>query len=377
MKAKYLLYSFISLLLFATSCKKDDKEEPLVPIKDDLPEFYLAAASVDWGTLLPEYKMIANNSSQISLPQDLDFNPSQKNQLWVVNKGTENTGSSSVTFTDPGEASQTSKYIKDGNSWHFMSLTSALAFSPNGNWATSPNVLDANHGGGRYTGPALWSSDFSIYGIIGNPPTQLKNGSHLDMVHQSPYCMGIASEKDNIFWVFDGYYNNIIRYDFAADHGPGNDYHDDAKLRRYNEVTVKRDPNVPSHLILDKDRKWLYIVDGGNKRILRMDITTGSVSSSLPPVNEKVAEYSKMSGVTWEIFYDQGLNKPCGIEINSNRLFVSDYETGEIICLDVNTKKELARINTGTKGIMGLKIYNNRLWYVNAIDNTLMQVVPR
>ncbi len=44
---------------------------------------------------------------------------------------------------------------------------------------------------------------------------------------------------------------------------------------------------------------------------------------------------------------------------------------------DINTKKELARINTGGPGIMGLKIFNGKLWYVNATANTLMRVEPK
>ena len=375
MKSKCILPACCLILL--ASCKKEDKIDPPVQLKDDIPEFYKASVAESWGLILPEFKLTGNSSNQISMPQDLDFNPTKTNELWIVNKGTESTGSTTVTITNPGEADQKHVYIKDGNAYHFMSLTSALAFSENGNWGSSPNVLDANHKGGRYTGPTLWSSDFNIYGVIGNPPTSKINGSHLDMVHQSPYCMGIASEKENVFWVFDGYYNNIIRYDFVKDHGPGADFHADAKLRRYNEVKVNRDPNLPSHLILDKDKKWLYIVDGGNKRILRMDITTGTVAANLPPVNEVLAEYSRMEGVTWEVFYDQNMQRPCGIEIKDNRLFVSDYQTGELICIDVNTKKELARVNTGKPGTLGLKIYNGKLWYVNALENTLMRVDPK
>lgn len=274
-----------------------------------------------------------------------------------------------VIINNPGETNQTNLYRKDGNAWHFMSLPSALAFSENGNWANAANVLDANHSGGTFTGPALWSSDLAIFAQPSGG-----NGSHLDMVHQSPYTMGIAAEKDNVFWVFDGYYNNIIRYDFAADHGPGNDYHEDALLKRYSEVRVKRDANVPSHLILDKDKKWLYIVDTGNKKIIRMNIQTGSILNSLPPVNEVLTEYSRMSGVTWETFSDINLQKPNGIDINDNRLFVSDYETGDIICYDITTKLEIGRIHTLVKGITGIKIYKGKIWYVNSIDHTCKMV---
>ena len=35
--------------------------------------------------------------------------------------------------------------------------------------------------------------------------------------------MGIASEEENVFWVYDDYSNDIAMYDFAEDHGPGND----------------------------------------------------------------------------------------------------------------------------------------------------------
>lgn len=376
MKIRVLFLTALIATCVAIGCRKKEKPAP-IPLKNDLPEFFKEAQPSEWGKQSPEFLVIANGANKIAIPQDLDFNPTKENELWVVNKGTEATGSSTVTFINPGEANQQYFYVKDGNAWHFMSLTSALAFSNNGNWATSPNVLDANHGGGRYTGPALWSSDLNIYGKVGNPSTQAFNGSHLDMVHQSPYCMGIAAEKDNVFWVFDGYYNNIIRYDFAADHGPGKSYHDDAILNRYNEVKVKRDPAVPSHLVLDKDKKWLYIVDGGNLRILRMDITTGNYAGSLPPVGEVIASYSRMANVTWEVFFDQNLQKPCGIDIVDNRLFISDYNTGEIICIDVNTRQELARISTGTPGIMGIKVLNGRLWYVNSSQNTLNVINPR
>jgi len=130
-------------------------------------------------------------------------------------------------------------------------------------------------------------------------------------------------------------------------------------------------------MILDADKKWLYIVDGGNKRILRMDINTGNIAGNLPPINEVLTEYVRISGVTWEVFYDSALQKPCGIDINGSRLFISDNETGDILCIDVKTKKEMGRINTGSPGITGIKVRNNRLWYVNATNHTLMAVIPK
>ncbi len=370
MKSRLSVVCLLFLLLVITSCKKDsDEEDPKTPepkIINSIPEFFPEASEGDYGKLLPQIKIIASSTNKIAIPQDLDFHPTRTNEIWIVNKGTEATGGTNVIISNAGETNQSSIFLQDGNAWHFMSLPSALAFSTNGNWANSANVLDANHSGGRFTGPALWSSDMAIFAQPSGG-----NGSHLDMVHQSPYTMGIAAEKDNVFWVFDGYYENIIRYDFAQDHGPGNDYHEDALLRRYSEVKVKRDPNVPSHLVLDDAKKWLYIIDGGNKRILRLDINTGSVVLTLPPIDENLAEYSKMGGATWEIFTDINLQKPCGIDIVENRLFVTDYATGEIICYDVNTKSELGRLQTGKPGIAGIKVYNHKVWFVNALENTV------
>lgn len=371
-KFKQITYSLFILSIVISSCKKDNEINPTEDTnKSIVPEFFKGSNG-----LSPEFLEIANSTSQIAIPQDLDFNPIRQNELWIINKGTENTGGSTVMLIEVGTPQQKYDYRRDGNAWHFMSLPSALSFSKNGNWATSANVLDANHSGGTFTGPTLWSSDLDIYAKDHGPGT---NGSHLDMLHTSPYSMGIESESENIFWVFDGYNGNIVKYNFAADHGPGQHYHGDGKVHRYTEVKIKREPNVPSHMVLDNNLQWLYIVDGGNKRILRMNIQTGKKLRDLPLVNEELAEYWEMSGTIWEEFIPSsfGLNKPCGIEISENRLFVSDYETGEIICFDLNTKTEISRINTGSKGIMGITLGPDKLLYfVNSIKNNIQKINP-
>ncbi|NNC96417.1 MAG: hypothetical protein HKN92_12735, partial [Chitinophagales bacterium] len=224
------------------------------------------------------FEEIATSTNQVSIPRDLDFHPNYAlKQLWIINKGTEASGGSTVIIDNAGETNQFSQYVQDGNAWHFMSLPTAIDFSDNGNFATTPGVQDANHSGGTFTGPSLWPSDLSIYGIVGNPPSASFNGSHLDMLHGSPYSMGIAHEKDNVFWVFDSHNQEIVRYDFKEDHGPGKDYHADAHVRRYSEVVVKRNgTHIPNHMVLDKSSWWLYIVENLNSRVLRLDINSGS-----------------------------------------------------------------------------------------------------
>ena len=322
----------------------------------------------------PVFEIIATAANQLNRPTDLDFFPILgKNELWVVNQRTETSGGSTVTFYNVGTSSQTALHRVDGNAWHFMSLPTGIAFGDNFNWATSPGVQDANHGGGTFTGPTLWSSDPEIYAQPSGG-----NGSHLDMLHGSPYSMGIAHETDNAYWVTDTWNEHVVRYDFVEDHGPGNDDHADAMVRRYQEVDVRRDGDVPSHLVLDKTTGWLYVVDNGNDRILRLDINSGNVAASLPPINEPLAEHSRMENVTWEVIADEGLDRPCGIEVMENRLLVSNYGSGDIIVYDIdNAFAELGRIVTNEPGITGIKVGpEGNIWYTNRTQNRLTKVVP-
>ena len=325
------------------------------------------------------FTTIANSSNQVSIPTDLDFHPNLTNsELWVTLKGTENSGGKTITIYDAGKANQTEEVKQDGNAWHFMSLPTGIAFSKNGNFATSPGVYDANHDGGMpFTGPTLWSSDPLIYAQNAGPGT---NGSHLDMLHASPYSQGIASEKENVFWVFDGNSNDIVRYDFVEDHGPGNSYHGDGIIRRYSDVSVLKDPNgnAPSHLVL-KDN-WLYVSDFGNNRVIRLNINTGfnGGNPSYGPF-EELAEYSKITGYEWEtvVSSSSNLTGPTGIDIIGNRMIISEFNTGDIIIYDISSipAVELFQISTGSTGVAGVKIGpNGKIWYVNSYDNTIMRI---
>ncbi len=326
----------------------------------------------DYLNTIPVFSPINTGSDNLNKPTDLDFFPIlAKNELWVVNQRIEADGGSTTTFYNAGEPDQSSLHRVDGNAWHFMSLPTALAFSDNGNFATSAGVQDANHNNGTFTGPTLWSSDPDIYAQPSGG-----NGSHLDMLHGSPYSMGIASETENAFWVFDGWNNEIVFYDFVDDHGPGNDDHADGIVRRYKDFNVQRDGDIPNHLTLDKTNGWLYIVDNGNDRILRLDINSGNIGGTLPEINEPLAEHSSVVNTTWEVIIDNGLERPCGIEIMENRLLVSDYANGDIIIYDIdNNFAELGRIATEQTGITGIKIGpDGNIWYTNRLTNSVTKV---
>ncbi|MBK8966207.1 MAG: T9SS type A sorting domain-containing protein [Lewinellaceae bacterium] len=322
----------------------------------------------------PVFETIPTPANQLNLPTDLDFFPILgKNELWVINERNEDIGGSTLTIYDAGTPDQSFLHRVDGNAWHFMSLPTGIAFGDNFNWANSPGVKDANHNNGTFTGPTLWSSDPAIYAMPSGG-----NGSHIDMLHGSPYSMGIAHEVDNVYWVFDGWNETLVRYDFQEDHGPGNDDHSDAIVRRYTEIKVKADRPVPSHLVLDKASGWLYVVDNGNDRVLRLDINSGQVNNTLPLINEPLAEHSAVNTVTWEVIIDQGLSRPSGIEFIENRLLVSDYATGDIVVYDMdNNFAEIGRIATGQPGITGLKVGpDGAIWYTNRTQNSLRKISP-
>jgi len=344
-----------------------------INVKDPIPNIIPSYTSVN-NTFT--YDVIVNSSNQVNTPRDLDFHPN--GDLWVINTGTENSGGSTVKVSSPGAAGQTSLWKQDGNAWHFMSLPSGIAFNNNGDFANSTSVLSANHNGSTFTGPSLWSSDPLIYAQDHGPGT---NGSHLDMLHESPYSMGIAFEKDNVFWVYDDFSNDIVMYDFAEDHGPGNDDHDDGRVRRFQGMGLSAiNHTIVNHLVLDGDQKWLYFVDGGNQRVLRLDITTGTTNGapSWGP-QETLAEYKKMIGFTWEEVVTTGLFQPAGIDIIDDKLVVTDHSNGDIVFYDVNTipAMEIGRIQTNEPGIMGTVIGpDGKLWYANATLNKVVKIDP-
>jgi len=287
-------------------------------------------------------------------------------------------GGSTVIFHNAGLDNHSSEYRKDSYSRHFMNNASSIAFDDNGFFANTLECQDANYNSnGFFSGPTLWDSDLSIYAVMNQDGPLL--GSHLDMIHQSPYSMGIEyAGSGNIYWVFDGYHSSIVRYDFAMPHEIGGSDHSDGRVWRYDEVDILRQEGIPSHMVLDDESGLLYIADTGNQRILRFNTNSGNYSYDLSPYGESLEEYHMMENADWEILIDQGLESPSGIDLFNDHLVVSDHSTGNIIFYDisVNPPIELGRIDTGNENsIMGIKIDpNQKIWYVNYQNNSLIRV---
>ena len=322
-------------------------------------------------------------------PRDLDFHTdsSRLNELWVINENSAvydpTFGGSTVTYYNAGLDSQWSEYRKDSYSAHFMHTASALAFSDNGGFANALDVQDANNNpNGYFSGCTLWEADTSIYARINQNGPEL--GSHWDMLHQSPFSVGIAAETDNTYWLFDGFHNTIAKYNFQdphPDHEHGGEDHSDGLIYRYDEISVNRVTGLSSHMVLDHSNDMLYISDTGNQRIIRMNINAGEVGSDLDPYGENIEGYYSMINADYETVIDSGLASPTGIDIYNTFLLVSDYSTGDIHIYDLEPTNQFQLIHKlGTdiiEDLMSIKVGpDGTIWLVSTSANKLYQIVP-
>ena len=323
------------------------------------------AASVPELGASPTFTTIATAADGLDVPRDLTIHPT-RDQLWTINQGTEGI----TIVSDPGGSRQRAETLIDVMHEHFMSEPSAIAFGKTGTFATCQESI--NHGN-HFMGPTLWQTD--VYAQVNQEVGSPLLGSHIDMLHQSPLCMGIAHDHDNVYWVFDGQNGHVVRYDFQRDHGPGYDDHSDGIVRRYPEATLRRRAGVPGHLVLDASTGFLYAADTGRDRVIRLDTTTGTATPLAPPRNEPLIEYSQVRGATVEVFAT-GIAGASGLAIANGRLFVGSFDTGEIVAVDLATGAELGRVATGASGLMGLAWGQGKLWFADGVANKVVRIDP-
>ncbi|HET9957694.1 MAG TPA: hypothetical protein VFQ61_24520 [Polyangiaceae bacterium] len=258
---------------------------------------------------------------------------------------------------------------RDGNAWHFMRRPTSIAFGDNGNLATCGEARTDNYEDEviDYSGPTLWSSDPSIFGAT---PQADQNGTHLDMLHSTPYCMGIEHERGNIYFTFNGKLGAIDRYDFKEPHQIGGEDHSDGELYRYAEGEFTRAPEIPSHLALDRERQMLYVADTGNGRVARLDITSGSMGDDVE-TNDPIHVHVSMVGAIVDTFVKGApLTAPSGVVVVSSNVFVTDNATSRIHAFDPQGH-ELASMETGlpSGSLAGIAIGPDERLYLADLKN--------
>ena len=350
-----------SLFLAGCTGGKDDPAEGVT-----VPESLGPEGVAEFGAT---FTVRGTEADGLSTPRDLAFHPDRPTELWTVNRATDAT----VLYFDAGGAGQTSADLRDVARGHFMDAVSSISFGAANTFGT---CQESTNGGNDFMGPVLWPADLAIY----TQPPQVdwgELGTHLDMLHQSPMCMGIAWDEANKYWVFDGQNANLVYYDFGVDHGPGHDDHSDGIVRRFTDVELTRLPQVTSDMVLDHVTGILYIADTGTGRVLWVDTNTGEEIGTLTQSMEPLAEYTEWNGAEQGVLV-RGLDSPSGLAIDGNRLFMTDNASNIIVAFDLaDGGKPLGRLQTPAQSIMGLTIgADGKIWYVDAGANELVRIDP-
>lgn len=338
----------------------------------------------------PTVTTIASAADGLRDPLDLDFNRTalHPHDLWVVTA--ESKGHAITIIHNAGTPQQTVRLKKDSRASHFMWRTMGIAMGNNGAFGTAqngePGSGDANY---MFMGPTLWSSDTAVFASR-YQDDNTKLASHLDMLHQSPWGLGIAHDSANIFWILDARYKDICRYDFRDPHEVGGTDHRDGIIRRYSDVKITPvERGRPAHVALNRSTGLLYFIDPGTATVSTLDTKSGAVEGPLsapPESDENYAEYSSVVNATVKPVITSGLQVPVGIDVVGNRLLVGDRATGLIHMYAINGDSVawLGSVETGATQLLGIVVGpDGRIWFVDkskamvgrldlSTDNTLV-----
>ena len=306
-------------------------------------------------------------------PVDIAFHPERKGEAWVVGYGDH----SIWLGTGLDTASPKWEYFTDPAAYHFMYKPPAIAMGVADTWGTCGDNDNAQNARvpNYFMGPALFSASLDVFPKV----TPLGLGSHLDMLHSTPFCRGIAHVEANWYWAFNAHDKALDLVNFAQDHGPGMDDHSDGEIYRYVEGQVKGVEGVSSHLFYDAEDKFLYVADTGNKRIVRLDTTKGTKGGRLSRRNEVLKASAVMNGVDVEEIVPPGtLEQPSGLEVKGGLLYVTDAATSTFHVFD-KTGKELRTLATGlpAQSLSGFTFGpDGKIWFVDRKQGKVVRIDP-
>jgi hypothetical protein len=334
------------------------------------------AAEIGTGDHTPSSVRFTTIATNVGTPRDLAFNPNRPDELWIVNGSDD----SMTIVHDASTDKRWAERRRDVGAAHFMPRPSSISFGANyttfGSIGTFATCAESRNGGDDFMGPTLWSSDLSIFAKK-NPYGE---GSHLDMLHVSPNCMGIAHQQANVYWAFGGLYNDIVKYDFREDHGIGQTDHSDGTAHHYVTGKVKYLPGVPSHLAYRASDAMLFICDAGNGRVAKLDTKSGTVGSRLASAEPMVVR-AKVDGATLTDVVPASaklVTTPSGIELRGKWLYVTDYATGRINAFS-ETGERVNYLDTGlpAKALAGITFGpDGRVYFVDMVGSKVLRIDP-
>jgi hypothetical protein len=290
----------------------------------------------------------------------LAFNASAPNELWItlrqfpsgkpctdkVRTGCDALEGMVAILSDATLPAPSAVIKEDGNAWHFMRRPTAIAWGDGELFSSCGEALTDNFEDVAmpYAGPVLWSSDPAIFGV---PPKAGQNGTHIDMLHETPYCMGVTHEAGNAFWAVNGDAGSLDRYDFHKPHVIGGEDHSDGEIYRYIPGELLRLPEVPSHAAYAAKTGLIYVADTGHGRVISVDPTTASSGPAITVYETLVASGSMLGATVSELVPPGVLQKPSGLAlVNEELLYVTDNATSVVHVFDLSGK-ELLSLATG------------------------------
>ena len=218
---------------------------------------------------------------------------------------------------------------------------------------------------------------------------------HVDMLHESPLCMGIAHDDGavtdvagmgtyrNVYWAFGGGHRQLVRYDFESDHGPGSMDHSRASVRRYSGLELTRVPGVPSHMAADAASRELFISDSGANRIVRVQMDTGYYvrdakvatadfeAYAIYSSPEASFNYSVWDGLGYDTFAT--VPTPSGIALTSNTLYAASHATGDLYAFNRATGVLLQFISAApANSLLGIALAPPSLGGIGGSEGTLL-----
>jgi hypothetical protein len=227
-----------------------------------------------------------------------------------------------------------------------------------------------------YAGPVLWSSNPDVFGV---EPQAGQNGTHLDMLHETPYCMGIAHESGNAYWAVNGDVGALDRYDFHAPHAIGGEDHADGEVFRYARGELLRVAEVPSHAVYDHQRKLVYVADTGHARVLAVDPSTATMGGAID-VYEELQGSGEMVGASVSELVPPGtMQAPSGIALVGAVLYVTDNATSRVHAFDTDGTELMAldtELPSGT--LAGIAVGPDRRLYLSDLaTGAVWRIAPQ